>query len=159
MSHVVEFDTPKAFDDRLEGGDGNDIISGNLGADRLVGGLGRDILTGGSQNDVFVFNSVLESTVGANRDIITDFQGAGVAGGDRIDLIGIDANTAIVGDQAFTFIGVGAFTGAGQIRIVASGGNTIIVGNIDADLAADFEIQVNGLNPALTPLITGDFLL
>jgi Ca2+-binding RTX toxin-like protein len=159
VAYVVEFANPNAFNDVLEGGDGNDIIGGNLGIDRLIGGLGRDTLTGGSQTDVFDFNSVLESTVGANRDIITDFQGAGVAGGDLIDLLGIDANTAVAGDQAFAFIGLGAFSGAGQVRIVASGANTIIVGNVDGNLAADFEIQVNGLNPALTPLLAGDFLL
>jgi Ca2+-binding RTX toxin-like protein len=159
VAYVVEFDDPNAFNDSLQGGAGNDILGGNLGADRLTGGLGRDTLTGGSQADVFAFNAVLESTVGAERDIVTDFQGAGVAGGDLIDLRGIDANVSLAGDQAFAFIGVGAFSGAGQVRIVASGGDTIVAGNIDADLAADFEIQLNGVNLALTPLQIGDFLL
>ena len=49
--------------------------------------------------------------------------------------------------------------GAGQVRIVSSGGNTLIRGNVDNDLAAEFEIQVDGLDPAVTPLMAGDFLL
>ena len=66
-------------------------------ADHLFGGLGTD---------VFDFDSVADSAPGS-RDIIRGgvgiaaFEGAGVAGGDLIDLSGIDANTAAAGNQAF----------------------------------------------------------
>ena len=55
----------------------------------------------------------------ASRDIITDF----INGTDRIDLSAIDANSTTIGNNAFTFIGTGAFAGGG---------------------AADFQIQLTG---------------
>ena len=55
-----------------------------------------------------------DSVVGANADVITDFS-HGQA--DRIDLTAIDANAAVAGNQAFSFIGSGLYTGvAGQLR-------------------------------------------
>jgi hypothetical protein len=48
-----------------------------------------------------------------STDVITDFSRSDR---DRISLSGIDANASVGGDQAFTFIGTGAFTGsAGQL--------------------------------------------
>jgi hypothetical protein len=56
--------------------------------------------------------------VGANADRITDFSHAQ---GDRIDLAGIDARFTVAGDQAFSFIGTGLYTGvAGQLRYAAA---------------------------------------
>ena len=75
-----------------------------------------------------------------SRDIIKDFVGNGNLPGDIIDISNIDANTTIKGDQAFTYIGSRAFTAAGQIRY--SGG--ILQGNTDSNLAANFEIQLQG---------------
>ncbi len=43
------------FDDRLEGGNDNDFLSGYAGEDTLLGGNGDDLLRGGSNADTFVF--------------------------------------------------------------------------------------------------------
>jgi Ca2+-binding RTX toxin-like protein len=125
----------------LTGGAGNDTMSAGAGNDILVGGAGKDVLTGGAGTDVFDFNLIAESGVGvAAYDVITEF----LAGTDRIDLLTIDANSAVTGDQAFAFIGTGAFTAAGQLRYSFDGTNTLVQGNIDAALGVDFEILLLG---------------
>ncbi|KQS80837.1 hypothetical protein ASG25_04710 [Rhizobium sp. Leaf384] len=77
--------------DALSGGDGADILNGGDGNDLLTGGLGGDILTGGAGDDRFVIGFGFprgESSAAEESlfDHITDFQGAGSAGGDLIDL-------------------------------------------------------------------------
>jgi len=133
----------------LNGGVGNDILVGGAGADTLIGGAGKDDMTGGLNNDRFDFNAISESVVGANRDVIRDFNRAQA---DRIDLITIDARSNVAGDQAFTFIAGSAFSGtSGQLRF--AGG--ILSGDINGDKIADFEIQLVGV----TALSATDFLL
>ncbi|WP_284201053.1 calcium-binding protein, partial [Sinorhizobium fredii] len=77
--------------DQLTAGDGKDTVDGGDGNDVLNGGLGGDTLTGGSGDDRFVFGLGTprsdSSPVDPNLiDVITDFEGAGAAGGDLIDL-------------------------------------------------------------------------
>ncbi|MGF2035184.1 MAG: calcium-binding protein [Nostoc sp. CmiVER01] len=127
-------------DDKLYGCAGNDTLDGGAGPDKLVGDVGTDSLIGGAGNDTFVFFTVSDSKPGLSRDIIKDFVGNGNLPGDIIDLSSIDANTTIKGDQAFTYIGTRAFSAAGQIRY--SGG--ILQGNTDTNLAANFEIKLEG---------------
>lgn len=129
-----------AGNDYLAGLDGNDALYGVGGNDTLIGGGGTDKLIGGTGNDVFRFDSVSDSQPGLLRDIIKDFVGNGNLPGDRIDLSGIDANTTIKGDQAFTYIGSRAFTAPGQIRYSGD----ILQGNTDSNLSANFEIQLEG---------------
>jgi Ca2+-binding RTX toxin-like protein len=125
----------------ITGNAGKDGLSGGDGNDTLIGGAGVDALTGGLGADVFDFNLVTESNVGAAaRDLITDF----LAGTDRIDVSSIDANAAVAADQAFAFVGTGAFTTAGQLRFSFDGANTLVQGNIDAALGVDFEILLTG---------------
>ena len=133
--------TGGAGNDTLNGGAGNDTLNGGNGNDVLVGGTGADVLTGGAGADVFRFTSLADSTVAAGgRDTIRDF-----ASGDKIDLHLIDANASLPGDQAFSFIGTNAFSGAaGQLRYAASGGNTLITGDVNGDRVADFSILVSG---------------
>ena len=133
-------------DDRLLGQEGNDIINGGIGEDILAGGLGRDNLRGDANNDVFVFTSVDESGAAfSQRDTIQDFS----PGSDRIDLHDIDANITLANDQAFNFIGAAAFVNPGDLQYVPFGGDTILRGDVDGDLSADFAIVLNG-TPALT---------
>ncbi|OWJ60859.1 hypothetical protein BWR60_31410 [Inquilinus limosus] len=141
-------------DDLLKGSSGNDNLKGGLGQDILVGGAGADILSGGGGADTFRFTAVSESAVGGSRDIVYDFIRVE---GDKIDLSGIDANTGVAGNQAFTFIGDEAFHHvAGELRFVtgdfASGS---VVGDINGDGRADFEIFVR----THTILVAGDFVL
>lgn len=129
-----------AGDDILRGGAGNDLLYGGTGADRLIGGIGRDVMFGGGNDgatDVFVFSSVTDSAKGATRDVISDF----VAGSDDIDLAGIDANTALAGNQAFTW---GATTAAANaVWYTVSGTSLLLRGDVTGDGVYDFEIQLN----------------
>ena len=83
-----------------------------------------------------------------SRDIITDF----INGTDRIDLSAIDANTLAGGNNAFTFIGTGVFSGggaagaagAGQLRYSFAGTDTLVEGDVNGDGTADFQIQLTG---------------
>jgi hypothetical protein len=67
------------------------------------------------------------------------------------------ADTAVAGNQAFTFIGSGVFTHhAGELRFaVTSPGVTAIAGDVNGDGVSDFHIQLTG-TPAL---VAADFVL
>jgi Ca2+-binding RTX toxin-like protein len=138
--------------DRLVGGAGGDILDGGDGADWLIGGVGRDLLTGGGGADRFVFERPGDSSFGRNADHITDFEL-----GDLIDLSLIDASSRAAGDQAFNWIGLGAFTGsAGQLRYQVIDGSAHLYGDTNGDRTADFEIvldQVTALPPPTDFLI------
>ena len=56
-----------AGNDRITGGDGADTLSGGAGNDTLTGGLGADTLAGGSGNDSFV---LIEA---GGHDVVQDF--------------------------------------------------------------------------------------
>ncbi|TFU06302.1 hypothetical protein EUV02_04700 [Polymorphobacter arshaanensis] len=139
--------------DSVSGGAGNDTITGSAGADRLLGGAGVDTLTGGAGNDVFAYLTSAESGLGVTKaDVLMDF----TSGQDLIDLSAIDADTTVVGDQAFTFIGNAAFTGLGQLRIgTDSTGHAAIFANTTGSLTADFQISLHN-NATVTAV---DFLL
>jgi len=138
--------------ENVAGSTGADQITGDALANVLNGSAGRDVLTGGAGADRFVLTAVSHSAVGA-ADRITDFNRAQ---GDRVDLSAIDADTAVAGDQAFTFIGGGAFTHqAGQLRAATSPGVTTIAGDLNGDGVSDFHIQLTG---AVT-LQASDFVL
>jgi Ca2+-binding RTX toxin-like protein len=125
----------------------------------LVGNGGDDLLTGGAGNDLFDYNAISDSGVGAgNRDVITDFEGAGATVADRIDLSTIDADPG-GNDNPFSFLGTGAFTGVdGQLRVTSDGaGGALVQGDVNGDMSADFEIQVAGILP--TAFDATDFVL
>ena len=124
--------------DVMCGGGGSDELIGGGGNDLLIGGLGADLMTGGTGNDVFAYKEVSESSVGSGRDRITDF----TQGQDKIDLSRIDA-IAGGGNDAFTFIGMKAFSAAGQLRQVDLGRSGIMVeGDVNGDGKADFQIAI-----------------
>lgn len=75
-----------AGNDNLAGGAGNDTIDGGAGVDNIQGGAGSDRMTGGTESDTFLF---LANEVGNVTDHITDFEGAGVSGGDRLTFYGL----------------------------------------------------------------------
>ena len=59
-------------------------------------------------------------------------------------------------DQAFTWLGNGAFTGvAGQLHYVHQGGNTFVEGDLNGDSVADIFINLTGT----INLVAGDFVL
>ncbi|WP_342235541.1 hypothetical protein [Inquilinus sp. OTU3971] len=63
---------------------------------------------------------------------------------------------AAAGDQAFSFIGTGLYTGvAGQLRYSVAGGTTTIAGDINGGRASDFHIVLTGA----IGLVAADFVL
>ncbi len=79
--------------------------------------------------------------MGSGRDVITDFDHLV----DKIDLMGIDADTTVAGNQAFHWVGSAALTGPGEVGYFTSGGTTIIRMSTDADMASEGEIQLAGI--------------
>jgi serralysin len=133
--------------DVLYGRSGNDVLEGGSGSDKLYGQSGKDTLIGDSGADTFVFQALSDSR-GSTADTIEDF----LRGSDHVDLRGIDANTKIAGDQAFSFIGRNTFHGkAGELRFA----DGIVSGDVNGDRTIDFKINVVGL----TALSKGDFYL
>ena len=101
-------------------------------------------MTGDSGCDTFGFNSVAEIGIAAGSyDIITDF----VSQVDKIDLVNIDANSKVAGDQAFQYIGSAAFSGvAGQLRLA----NQILSGDVNGDRLEDFRLGLTGVSALLS---------
>lgn len=143
--------------DRIEGGGDADNLYGGSGADRILGGngddiiygqRGRDVMTGGDGNDVFIFTTIGESRVRANRaDVITDFEE-----GDVIDLSAINAgpNTQV---DWFAFVGTDRFQydiGEVRYRQFDNDGRrndyTMIFIDVDADTGAEMAIRLTGLH-------------
>lgn len=140
--------------DTITGSTGYDYIKGDAGADRLSGYLGYDMLEGGAGNDIFDFNTVADSDATNGQDVILDF----VKGQDKVDVTTIDANTALAGDQNFSFLGNAAFAGvAGQLRYQNDFGDgyTHVFADVDGDTVADLHIMLLGTYT----LAAGDFVL
>ena len=88
--------------------------------------------------------------VGANADVITDFDKAG-QGDDVIDLSGLAA-------AALTYKGTAAFTGINQVRINDIAGADLIVQiNLSGTTAPEMEIRLS--NTAIGLIAATDFLL
>jgi hypothetical protein len=137
------------------GGAGSDVLRGGAGNDVITGGLNPDTMTGGGGNDIFKYDSAQDSTTGG-RDGIGDFNL-----GDILDLSGVDADSTLAGNQAFTFIGSGLFTNqAGQLRAIHTGGGIWEVsGDTDGVGGADFQFTVTLIDHPVHSLTAADFIL
>lgn len=132
----IENITGSGHNDILRGNAAANVINGANGQDVLSGGNGADTLIGGAGNDRFVF----ETAASANGDKVSDF-----ALGDKLDFRSIDASGSLTGDQAFTWLDTGGFTGsAGQLREYTTNGIHYVAGDLNGDKVADFTIQVLG---------------
>ena len=149
--------------DYLVGGSGRDSLHGGSGADTLLGGAGADKLVGGGGADIFRFHAG-SSTPAAADGIRAGggaiaFQGAGTAGGDRIDLRPIDADTGRDGNQTFKWGGQSQ-KGTGHVWLANEGSNTAIRANTDTDAAAEFKLLIaDGTGISAGDYTAGDFLL
>jgi Ca2+-binding RTX toxin-like protein len=137
--------------DSLAGGTGDDLITGDDGADILNGGLGRDRQYGGDGGDRFVFDKFGDTKADPeHRDTLFDFDSSE---GDVIDVSGMDAVIASVGDDAFDFLS--GFTGnAGQAVISQTGFNQYLV-QFDVNGTGEANAEIDVTTPSLDP---GDFI-
>ncbi|MBI5780183.1 MAG: M10 family metallopeptidase C-terminal domain-containing protein, partial [Rhodocyclales bacterium] len=129
------------------GNSGANVIVGNAGDNILSGKAGVDTLTGNGGSDVFVFADGDSGSAAGQRDLITDF----TLGTDKLDLVALDANGGVSGDQAFRWLGTGAFDGASaalRYSYDASRGVTVLEGDVNGDRGADFALELSG-NKAL----------
>ncbi len=135
--------------ENLDGGDGNDRITGNnlanalqgsKGNDQLEGGGGADQLSGGLDADQFVYSQPADSGRGrSRRDTISDFNGGE---GDRINLAAMDANPLQEGNQAFRFIGSRRFSGQpGEARFISG----VLQLNLNTSRTAEMDILLSGV--------------
>ena len=142
--------------DTLFGDAGNDTLAGGANNDLLIGGRGKDTMSGQAGQDKFRFDATLDSVVGANRDAIADLIRAQH---DKIDLHVVDADTVHAGNQAFVFIGTDTFAHYHSLHLNVFGmvGYTghEIQANVNANMNADMQIHVNNL----AAFIGGDFVL
>ena len=157
--------------DSLFGGDGNDIMNGDAGNDDLFGGFGSDqitggagideiegeegadILTGGAGDDQFDFNagSFQPDSLLSLRDVVNDFQGAAVAGGDVVRLSG--DSFAFVGNLNVNPTQGAALPGAGdgitQLGYTVKNNKTFLIADSNDDGALDnndFVVEFNGVH-------------
>jgi Ca2+-binding RTX toxin-like protein len=141
--------TGTSFVDTITGNSGIDVLAGGKGNDILIGGIGKDTLTGGANNDTFRFLAG-HSGVGANADVITDFDRAAM-GDDRIDL-------SLLRGPALIYRHNGAFTAPGQVRILDVAGPDVIVEvNLSGNSVAEMQIRLTATT--LASMAAGDFLL
>ncbi|HVY57261.1 MAG TPA: calcium-binding protein [Xanthobacteraceae bacterium] len=143
----IENLTGSTFNDKLLGNTGANHLVGGAGDDVLTGGGGKDVLTGGTGADTFVFKDVHDSLPGQETQI-TDFAHADH---DHIALSAIDADVHAAGNQAFTYLGGGAFTDvAGELRYA----NHLLQGDVDGNGTADFSVHLT-----VASLTSGDLIL
>lgn len=146
----------------IDGGAGHDVIvtdgfsgdrlSGGAGVDRITGGFGQDIMSGGAGADRFIFTSTIDTAATrALADAISDFR----RGQDGIDLSAIDAKAGAAGNNKFAFIGAGAFSAEGQVRVAHAGGDTFVEMNIFGKNGAESIVKLDG-NVGIT---AADFIL
>ncbi|MBC8058776.1 MAG: type I secretion C-terminal target domain-containing protein, partial [Rhizobiales bacterium] len=106
--------------DLLRGGVGNDVLAGGAGADVLIGGKGNDTMNGGTGHDVFRWSLGDGGSAGTPAlDTINGFDNTNYAG-DRLDL-----RDLLVGeDHLFnTITGGGATAGTNALTINGNAGN------------------------------------
>ena len=129
--------TGNSLHNRLTGNASANVLDGGGLNDILNGKGGKDVLIGGSGSDIFVFETVAE----ARGDTINDFE----HGYDRINLVSIDTNANVAGNQSFTFIGTERFHNvAGELHYYHVDGNAYVSGDINGDGVADFAIKFPG---------------
>ncbi|WP_265502620.1 family 16 glycosylhydrolase [Paracoccus beibuensis] len=143
--------TGNASSNLFTGGGGNDTLAGGGGADRLDGGAGADLLSGGGDQatDVFIFDFATDSTPGEDHDVICDF----ISGVDLIDLSDVDANDGQHGLQSLKLTkDVGS---AHAVWTIVTGNDMLVQADVTGDGRADFELLVM----QTAKLDEGDFLL
>ena len=129
-----------AGDDTLTGSAQADVIDGGSGADNLIGGLGDDILVGGAGPDAMNGGDGLDTfrfASGFGSDVITGFDANPAGGQDLLDIrqLGVSAGTFA---SRVVIAGVGADT----VVTISSGGTIRLVARPAANISAsDFIVN------------------
>ena len=120
----VQLTTSKAID--ATGNTEANTLTGNSGANRLDGRSGSDTLTGSGGDDLFQFRYGE-----AGGDVVTDFAGAGVNGGDVLRLVGYGTGATIarIGSTDTYAIQAGADVGGGTEIIRLAGVTNLAAGD------------------------------
>ena len=123
--------------DTLGGGAGSDSISGYFGDDVLEGGLGADRLSGGAGADIFRYYYAADSVASA-PDSIGDFN---PGEGDVIDVSGIGT---------FEYVGSSYQSGAGaQATLSYNGTSTVLNLYLEGDDVADATVIIFGQHSSI----------
>lgn len=129
----------------LDGKGGVDTIKGGDGNDVIFGGLGNDLLYGQAGWDVFAVRQESVSLMTLETDRIFDLD---IAGGDRVDLSAIDADSTTMGNQAFQFAAVlSTFSGvAGEATLTydVATASTFLRLDVNGDKKADYSLRIDG---------------
>ncbi len=147
-------------DDTIIGKGGDDMLRGQDGDDVLRGHYGSDILIGGAGDDAFVFRSIPESNWKSPDEIRAGdgaiaFEGAGVDGGDIIDIASLDADQTASGNQPFTF----GSSERGGLWLTDVDGRTLVCGNTDGDGRAEFQLWIDDGAATASDYTASDFIL
>ncbi|WP_139557002.1 peroxidase family protein [Methylotetracoccus oryzae] len=129
-----------AGDDTLTGSAQADVIDGGAGADNLTGGVGDDILVGGAGPDTMNGGDGLDTfrfASGFGSDVINGFDANPAGGQDLLDIrqLGVSAGTFA---SRVVITGVGADT----VVTISSGGTIRLVARPAANIgASDFIVN------------------
>ena len=127
-----EYNGTNADESTVEGGAGNDELTGTPGDDELSGGLGDDTLVGGAGNDTLIGGGGADALIGnAGADNLSGETGNDSAdGGDGNDTIegGAGDDSLIGGDSDDSLRG-----GTGNDNLAGSAGEDNIYGEVGED--------------------------
>jgi trimeric autotransporter adhesin len=110
----------------LDGGDGNDTITGTAGADIIDGGAGDDVINGGAGNDDITGGAGADSIQGgAGNDTIRGFVGADTVDG------GANTDTLILttGSSSLNSASDAQLTNVEVIELVSTSGIVLFLGS------------------------------
>ncbi|WP_141504990.1 calcium-binding protein, partial [Rhizobium sp. L9] len=107
--------TGNDLDNVITGGAAADTISGGAGNDTLNGGAGADRLIGGAGDDNYIVDNA--------GDLVTEVANEGI---DTVRTT-LSAHTLAANVENLTYIGMAAFTGAGNLL------DNVIIGGVAAD--------------------------
>ncbi|HFD81385.1 MAG TPA: hypothetical protein ENK05_13485, partial [Gammaproteobacteria bacterium] len=130
--------------DRIDGGAGNDILTGTPNDDRIIGGPGRDLLNGGAGDDTFLIEGTdtafdtfnggegRDRILGGAGDDTIRLRGFGV--GNSIEIIdGGPGDNRIAGTRGYDTIDLSATIVRNIDRIDGGAGNDILIGTPNDD--------------------------
>jgi Ca2+-binding RTX toxin-like protein len=135
---------------KIDGLDGNDVLTGSAAGDTLVGGIGNDQIAGGLGNDSIDGGAGTDTAdygaeTGAWTINLAAASNQAQSGAETDTLIAIENVTGGGGADTITGSSVAnvLIGGAGNDRIAGGGGNDTIQGGADSDVAVFAGLQAS----------------